>query len=347
MYVHLTPEDVASARQEFDQAGLHGCFASSDGTHVISERIHAALKNNHLGGKSSHTTRAYNMTVTHRRRILGSSLGYPGRWNDKTLQRFDKLLEDLHEGKILQDEVFELLDHDERGNVITVKYKGLYVAVDNGYLTRAETMPPIKNEAETMAELRWSKWLESMRKDVECAFGIMKGRFRILKSGIRLHGVEIIDDIWFTCCALHNWLLEVDGLDAQWTQGVRSDWEGELGQFETGDVERFMPAIIARMNSTNDTMNRGANLQNYDTSGMGHGEPGEQDEADGVHDTTDDNIPDGSATGRERVVRHLNQDYFRKKLIKHFSILWGRNQVSWPSRNGQVMWVAPDGAAEL
>jgi len=25
-------------------------------------------------------------------------------------------------------------------------------------------------------EMRWSKWLESMRKDVECAFGILKGR---------------------------------------------------------------------------------------------------------------------------------------------------------------------------
>ena len=43
--------------------------------------------------------------------------------------------------------MFELLDRDESNNVISVKYKGLWIAVDNGYLTRAETMPPIKREA--------------------------------------------------------------------------------------------------------------------------------------------------------------------------------------------------------
>ena len=39
-----------------------------------------------------------------------------------------------------------------------------------------------------MDEIRWSKWLESMRKDVECTFGIMKGRWRILSGlpGVRL-----------------------------------------------------------------------------------------------------------------------------------------------------------------
>ena len=52
---------------------------------------------------------------------------------------------------------------------------------------------------------------ESIRKDVECVFGILKGRFRILKAGIRLHGVDNADSIWSTCCALHNLLLEIDG----------------------------------------------------------------------------------------------------------------------------------------
>ena len=62
-----------------------------------------------------------------------------------------------------------------------------------------------------MDEIRWSKWLESMRKDVECTFGILKGGWCILKSGIRLQGVESVDKIWLSCCALHNWLLEIDG----------------------------------------------------------------------------------------------------------------------------------------
>jgi hypothetical protein len=31
-----------------------------------------------------------------------------------------------------------------------------------------------------------------------------------LKSGIWLQGVEQDNNIWLTCCALHNWLLEID-----------------------------------------------------------------------------------------------------------------------------------------
>jgi hypothetical protein len=30
-------------------------------------------------------------------------------------------------------------------------------------------------------DIRWNKWLESMRKDIERVFGILKARFRILK----------------------------------------------------------------------------------------------------------------------------------------------------------------------
>ena len=31
--------------------------------------------------------------------------------------------------------------------------------------------------------------------------------------------------MWYTCCALHNLLLEVDGLHKTWEQGYLSRWE--------------------------------------------------------------------------------------------------------------------------
>jgi hypothetical protein len=43
-------------------------------------------------------------------------------------------------------------------------------------------------------------------------FGILKGHWRILKTGVHLGGVEVADKVWKACCALHNWLLEIDGL---------------------------------------------------------------------------------------------------------------------------------------
>ena len=74
-----------------------------------------------------------------------------------------------------------------------------------------------------------------MRKDVECAFGILKGWWCILKTDIRVKGIEAVDIVWLTCCALHNWLLEIDGLDSDWELQkipVSSEWAGKLGEVD-------------------------------------------------------------------------------------------------------------------
>jgi hypothetical protein len=89
-------------------------------------------------------------------------------------------------------------------------------------------------------EGRWSYWLESLRKDVECTFRILKGLWRILKTGIRLQGMEVANNVWKTCCALHNWLLEIDGLDGE--------WDGALGQLSANDIPcHVMPLAMQRL----------------------------------------------------------------------------------------------------
>ena len=55
-------------------------------------------------------------------------------------------------------------------------------------------------------------------------FGILKGWFIIFKAGMRLYGVDVADSIWLTCCALHNWLLEIDGHTVE--------WDGNVGLFD-------------------------------------------------------------------------------------------------------------------
>jgi hypothetical protein len=159
---------------------------------------------------------------------------------------------------------------------------------------------------------------------VECTFGILKGRWRILKTGIRLHTLEAADRFWKMCCALHNMLLDIDGLDEKWVDGVRSDWEGTLGHHEDQDAIRNVPFAIQRLNVTC------PNARTFDSSGMG---PGDDADPQAVHDgllplVVDNNnstAPDGA-----RVVRHLSLDYFRSKLVEHFDILWQQKNVVWP-----------------
>jgi hypothetical protein len=215
------------------------------------------------------------------------------------------------------------------------------VIVDNGYLRWSTTVPPFK-VTNNIDEIRWSKWVESMRKDVECTFGILKGRFRILKTGIRLDGINSVDDVWMTCCALHNWLLDIDGLTGEWRNGIPvSDWEGELGEHDNDDaLSAPTPNAISRLHTN-------LNFRNYDSSGMGPGtdilniinvraiaeELDEYSDEDGI----DMNVNDPRATsvvdGRTvHVVRHLPLKYFRRKLVEHFDIMFHHNQIRWTIR---------------
>ncbi len=100
-----------------------------------------------------------------------------------------------------------------------LRFSGAYSIVDNGYLDWSCTVLPY-GVTNNIDKIHWSKWLKSIRKDVECTFGILKGRWRMLKSGVKIHGVDLVDNIWFTCCALHNWLLDVDGLGEEWAGGI-------------------------------------------------------------------------------------------------------------------------------
>ena len=166
-----TQEEIEDGMSEFKEAGFDGCIGSADVTHVVLERCHSRLKNQNLGGKSSHTTRAFQIVVNHRRQIIASTVGYPGRWNDMTIVRFDGFVTDVQRGLYLQDNQFTLKnDKGEDENHI-----GAWILVDGGYLNWSTLICPFKDSL-SVKEERWSSWAESMRKDVECTFGILKGK---------------------------------------------------------------------------------------------------------------------------------------------------------------------------
>ena len=57
-------------------------------------------------------------------------------------------------------------------------------------------------------EQNFYSWMESVRKDVECAFGILKKRWRVLKLPMRVRRKYNAENIFTTCCILHNMLLD-------------------------------------------------------------------------------------------------------------------------------------------
>jgi hypothetical protein len=204
--------------------------------------------------------------------------------------------------------------------------------VDNGYLNWSCTVPPF-SVTNNIDEICWSKWLELMRKDVECMFGILKGKWRILKSGVRIYGVDSVDHVWFTCCALHNWLLEVDGLTEKWVGGIyklTSNWDGDMGCLDFEGILVEVPNALARLSTNLDP-------RNYDSSGVS---PGldvveemtvllNREMTEIAEDLRDIEI------GKDRVrhVRYLSLAVFRRLLVNHFAILFAQNKIIWPRRN--------------
>ncbi len=305
-----TLAEIEDSQAEFEEAGFDGCIGSCDATHVIMERCPGKLKNQHIGGKLSQTARAYQITVNHRRRILSSTIGLPGKWNDKTVIRFDTFLTSIHRGELYGNILYELFSKGGRKVIV----QGLWILVDGGYLRWSSTIPPFKHYANA-GEERWSKWAESMRKDVECTFGILKGRFRILKTGIRLKGFETMDNIWFTCCALHNMLLEVDGLDRRWNNGIPSDYEEEFGQHDSiSDVRNGLDAEV---------FSRLRNPLSYDTTSP-------------VPNATysENAIIVNNDFGQPTLRTDLSMTAMRDLLVYHFNYKWNRKEIRWPSRTG-------------
>ena len=128
--------------------------------------------------------------MNHRRQILACSEGSPARWNDIALATFDPLMQGLHEGSILQDVLFSLYVYNTDGVVVQHCYCGRWLLVDNGYLAHSTTVCPFKT-TKSRAEIRFSTWLESSRKDVECTFDILKGRWRIVKVGYKFKALMV------------------------------------------------------------------------------------------------------------------------------------------------------------
>jgi len=162
-----------------------------------------------------------------------------------------------------------------------------------------------------------------MRKDVECTFGILKGRWRILKAGVRIHGVDGVDDVWLTCCALHNWLLDIDGLNGAWKHGgPMSDWEGPMGDMDLEGLDDGVARTIARLSEN-------LNPRNYNSSGMGPGNDLVGEEY-GFCESDSEEGNEGEDTSMSLTINSLSLPFFHSQLVAHLSILHERNQIIWP-----------------
>lgn len=206
-----TAEELIEVERIYRRLGFPGCIGSMDGVHLGWACCPAQLYHEHKG-KEGFPSLVYNVIVDHVRRIYSATKGNPGTVSDKTAVKFDSFVLELKENKAYPDFRYPLRREQRPGcdGPSHIFYNRPYLMNDGGYLEWVSTMHADKQSTNT-AHIHWRKRLESVRKDTECTFGSMKKRFTILKTHLRYWTSDKIDNVFWTCCIIHNMLLKFDG----------------------------------------------------------------------------------------------------------------------------------------
>jgi hypothetical protein len=229
VYTPRNEEEMHAWSSDYEVMGLPGAMGSTDCVHVKWDRCPVSLSNL-CTGKEGYPTLAFQATVNHKMRFMSCTESFYGSNNDKTICKFDQLTMDIKNKVLFQDKEFTL--YTESGE--EVRHRGGYLICDGGFMMWRCLMTGYKYYSK-FEEAIWSAQMESTRKDVERAFGILKGRFRCLKLPIVFQKREYIDNIMFTCIILHNMILTSDGRDQLWEDGVK--WDGVDGEHDVADEE--------------------------------------------------------------------------------------------------------------
>lgn len=152
-----------------------------DCTHFLWDRV-AKKVGNMCKGSSHAKTLSYEVFCDRFRRIHHVSVGFYGSNNNKHCMFNDTYSMDSVQKRVHQKRTF--VTYNDLGQPST--WRGAWLITDNGYIKYMSLQRP-DHHATAFAEVMFSEWVESMRKDIECTFGIIKSRFRILKNAVRLY----------------------------------------------------------------------------------------------------------------------------------------------------------------
>lgn len=222
--------EVQHVESRYAKLGLPGCIGSIDCVHIGWDMCPAGYHADCVG-KEGYPTLAFEVVVSHTRRILAVTQSFFGTWNDKTIVKFDDKVSRLRSEPFYTNYKWSMKD-SEGNNCVQ---KGLYLICDGGYHRWPTLIPPYKHQVEDCPKGKWSKHVESLRKDVECTFGILKKRFAILKHRSRLHSKELVEDIFRSCCVLHNMNHDFDDYDHTDDNGLG----GVVNDLFRDDLERM------------------------------------------------------------------------------------------------------------
>ena len=165
--------------------GLPGCVGSIDATFVLCDKLPSAYSNLLSGEKGRGLL--FNVVVDHSRRVLSVQPPVFATINDKQSVKYNEFIERLNNKEIYANSSYKLRTGPEAEDIIPLS--STYVIADGGYIKIPTIMCAFANAESEVLRVRYkfNDWIGSVRKDVECFFGILKQRFRILGRANSYH----------------------------------------------------------------------------------------------------------------------------------------------------------------
>ena len=183
------------------QHHIPGMLGSIDCTHFVWRNCPRALRGQYKRGDHQYPTIMLEATASYDLWIWHSFFGPPGSNNDINVLNQSPLYVTERNGTAPNSSFYL----GER------LYKRRYYLTD-GIYPKYSTFVKAYPYPTDPKEKRFKKLQESARKDVERAFGRLKGKWMILSRPLRAMSVEKIRQLVYTCIILCNMILKDDGL---------------------------------------------------------------------------------------------------------------------------------------
>ncbi|CAH9096024.1 unnamed protein product [Cuscuta epithymum] len=226
-------KDILGLLQEAEGRGFPGMLGSLDCMHWHWKNCPTAWHGTHTNGFKRVPTLILEIVASRNLWIWHAFFGMAGTNNDITVLDRSPLFDDIINGISPPCSYVVQGHHYDMG----------YYLTDGIYPQYATLMQSI-SQPSSLKEKIFSQRQESIRKDVERAFGVLQSRWHIVKGPARMWNEKDLGKIMKTCIILHNMIIESES-----SQGMDPENWQPLGdeRVENVELERDYNFIVSRM----------------------------------------------------------------------------------------------------
>ena len=213
---------------------MPNCAGAIDGTHFRMEAPFGGPRRADYFNRKGHFSIAMQAVVNSVGRILNIVTGLPGSVHDARILKESDLFMSADRRQILHSPTEAI-----QGEVLRP-----YILGDAGYPLLSWLITPFSGPTSSLSvqQRLFNYKQSSARMAVECAFGILKSRFKFLRYIVTVKDPARITDMISACCILHNICLH-GGDESPEPPFQEADLEPFLQQ---GAVEPSAVAVAAR-----------------------------------------------------------------------------------------------------